>query len=296
MRKGNGMLRVAVATVLSLTLVWTMVFADEPKSDIAAALPARVGQWKKPDKPALYSRDTLYSYIDGGSELYLAFNFVGAITFEYAAGEDDTIKVDIFDMGSPRGAFGAFAHGRETLAEEVGQGSDYSGGLLTFWKHRWYVSILGYPETEIKRKAIYELGRSIAALIPETGSLPPILAALPRTGLVEASARTFHHPLLQNDYVTVSHENPLGIGKETEAVLARYIRQGERHVLMLVDYPTEDDAEKAQRIFTETVLGGTASARMGERWAGLKRSGKRLVIALDASSRQVVDRVLLEVP
>jgi hypothetical protein len=291
MRKGNGILRVAVATALSLTLVWTMAFADEPKPDFAAALPARVGQWKKPDKPVLYSRDTLYSYIDGGSELYLAFDFVGAITFEYAAGEDDTIKVDIFDMGSPRGAFGAFAHGRETLVEEVGQGSDYGGGLLT-----WYVSILGYPETETKRKAIYELGRSIAALIPETGSLPPILAALPRTGLVEASARTFHHPLLQNDYVTVSHENPLGIGKETEAVLARYVRQGERHVLMLVDYPTEDDAEKAQRVFTETVLGGTASARRGERWAGLKRSGKRLVIALDASSLQAVDRVLLEVP
>ena len=188
--------------------------------------PPRVGQWKKPDKPALYSRDTLYSYIDGGSELYLAFDFVGAVTFEYAAGEDDTIKVDIFDMGSPRGAFGAFAHGRETFAEEVGQGSDYSGGLLTFWKHRWYVSVLGYPETETKRKAIYELGRSIAALIPETGSPPPILAALPRTGLVEASVRTFHHPLLQNDYATVSHENPLGIGKETEAVLARYVAAG----------------------------------------------------------------------
>ncbi|HEY5995466.1 MAG TPA: DUF6599 family protein, partial [Candidatus Deferrimicrobiaceae bacterium] len=215
---------------------------------------------------------------------------------EYAAGEDDTIKVDIFDMGSPRGAFGAFAHGRETLAEEVGQGSDYGGGLLTFWKGRWFVSILGYPETEDKRKAIYELGRSISALIPETGSLPPILAALPKEGLVGASIRTFHHPLLQNDYVTVSFKNPLGIGKETEAVLARYVRQGERHVLMVVDYPSEGDAVEAQRAFTETVLGGTSQGKMGERWAGIRRNGKRVAVALDASSRKVVERVLPEVP
>jgi hypothetical protein len=290
------MRRVVVAAALSLTLGWTMAFADAPKPDFAAGLPAMVGRWKKPDKPAVYDRDTLYTYIDGGSELYLAFDFVGAIAIEYAAGEDDTIKVDLFDMGGPRGAFGAFAHGRETLAEEVGQGSDYGGGLLTFWKGRWFVSILGYPETEDKRKAVYELGKSIAALIPETGSLPPIIAALPKEGLVGASVRTFHHPLLQNDYVTVSFENPLGIGKETEAVLARYALQGERHVLMLVDYPTEDDAGKARRAFTESVLGGAAPARMGDRWAGIRQSGKRLVVALAASSRQVVERVLQEVP
>ncbi|HEY5996251.1 MAG TPA: DUF6599 family protein, partial [Candidatus Deferrimicrobiaceae bacterium] len=108
------MLRAAVVTALSLMLVRTMALAEESRPDFAGRLPARVGKWTKPDKPTLYSGDTLYSYIDGGSELHLAFDFAGAVTFEYAAGEDDTIKVDIFDMGSPRGAFGAFAHGRET--------------------------------------------------------------------------------------------------------------------------------------------------------------------------------------
>ena len=57
--------------------------------------------------------------------------------------------------------------------------------------------------------------RAIAALIPETGSPPAIVHALPKPGLVEASVRTFHHPLLQNDYVTLSHDNPLGIGEKT---------------------------------------------------------------------------------
>lgn len=277
----------------------TVVLAADGEPAFATRLPARVGEWRKPAQPIYYDRKTLYDYIDGGAELYLAFDFVRATTFAYTAGrgdEIDEIKVDVFDMGSPRGAFGVFAHGREAMAAEVGQGSEYGGGLLTFWKHRWFVSVLGYPETESKRQAVYELGRAIAALIPETGEPPAILTALPKPGLVEASARTFHHHLLQNDYVFVSHENPLRIGKGTEAVLARYARQGERHVLMLVDYPTEAAARKAQRGFLGSVLGGATAAKQGDRWAGLKRTGKRLVIALAAPSRQAVNQTLSEVP
>jgi hypothetical protein len=285
-----------IAAGLALLPAHTSALAADGRPDFAGKLPAHVGEWKKPAKPVLYDRKTLYDYIDGGAELYLAFGFVGAVTLEYTAGRDDEIKVDIFDMGSPRGAFGAFAHGRESIAAEVGQGSDYGGGLLTFWKHRWFVSVLGYPETNAKRKAVYELARAIAALIPETGSPPTILGALPKPGLVEASVRTFHHHLLQNDYVTLSHDNPLGIGERTEAVLARYVRQGERHVLMLVDYPSEADAKNGQLGLTASVLGNAAVAKKGDGWVGVKRSGRRLVIALDAPSRQVVDQVLSEVP
>lgn len=279
-----------------LILLTTSVFGGDMKPDFGARLPPRVGAWKKPARPARYDRKTLYQYIDGGAELFLAFDFVGAVAFEYSAGKDDTIKVDIFDMGTPRGAFGLFAHGREAIAAEVGQASDYAGGLLTFWKHRWFVSVQGYPETEAKRKAVYALGRAIAASIPETSPLPAIVAALPRPGLVEASVRTFHHHLLQNDYVTISHGNPLQIGPTTEAVLARYARRGQRHVLMLVDYPGEAEARKAERAFEKSVLGGAAWAKKGDRFAGIKRSGKRLVIALDAPSRQAVTQTLSEVP
>jgi hypothetical protein len=270
--------------------------AAQGSPDFGAKLPARVGAWKKPAQPEHHDRKTLYDYIDGGAELYLAFDFVGAQSFDYSAGEDDEIKVDIFDMGGARGAFGAFAHGRETIAAEVGQGSDYGGGLLTFWKDRWFVSVLGYPETPAKREAVYELGRAIAALIPRTGSLPAIVGALPKAGLLEASVRTFHHHLLQNDYITVSHDNPLHIGPDTEAVLARYRRGSERHVVMLVDYPNEAAAKRAQQSFVDQVLGGSASAKLGERWAAAKRSGQRMIIVLDAASKPIASQRLSEIP
>jgi hypothetical protein len=295
-RNAKVALRLIAIATAALSARQISAFAADVRPDFPARLPAQVGDWKKPAKPELYDRKTLYDYIDGGAELYLAFDFAGAVTFEYSAGKDDEIKVDIFDMGGARGAFGAFAHGREAIAAEVGQGSEYGGGLLTFWKGRWFVSVLGYPETPAKRKAVYELGRAIVALIPETGALPEIVGALPKPGLVQASVRTFHHHLLQNDYVTVSHDNPLGIGAQTEAVLARYQRPSERHVLMLVDYPNEAEARKAELGFIDKVLGGVSTRKKDDRWAGVRRASKRLVIALDAQSKQIVNQVLSEVP
>lgn len=289
------MLRPATVTAALAIVLWQGLAMAESTPDFAAKLPAKVGDWRKPAKPEIYEGKKLFEYIDGGAELYLAFGFVRATAFEYSAGEDDEIKVDVFDMGSPRGAFGAFAHGRETISTEVGQGSEYAGGLLTFWKHRWYVSVLGFPETAAKRKAVYELGKAIAALIPETGTPPAILGVLPKAGLIEASARTFHHHLLQNDYVTIAHDNLLGIGPATEAVLARYDRQGAKHVLLVIDYPTEDEAKAAQRRFVDGPLGG-AAAKKGERFWAQRRNGKRLALVLDAASTQVAEQALSEVP
>jgi hypothetical protein len=288
-----GLLLLTATTLLSVLGTGA---GEEARPDFAARLPAQVGQWKRAHEPARYDRKSLFDYIDGGAELYLAFGFQQAIAFEYLADKDDEIKVDVFDMGSARGAFGVFAHGRESVAAEVGQGSDYGGGLLTFWKHRWFVSVLGYPETEAKRRAVYDLAGRIAALITDTGELPEIVAALPKPGLIEASVRPFYHHLLQNDYLTISHDNPLGIGGESEAVLARYTRSGERHILMMVDYPTESAAGKAQRNFNKAVLGGPSMARHHGRWAGSKRVRNRIVVVLDAPTPLVVKQLLAEIP
>jgi hypothetical protein len=288
-------LSLPLAAIFSLvSLPGTGLAAEAP--DFAGALPVQVGEWKKPAQPMRYDGKSLYDYIDGGAELYRAFGFVTALAFEYEADGDDVIKVDIFDMGSARGAFGVFAHGRETVAAEIGQGSEYAAGLLTLWKGRWFVSVLGYPETPAKRAAVYELGRAVAALVSETGRPPPIVEALPKPGLIEASVRTFHHPLLQNDYLTISYDNPLRIGPDTDAVLARYARQGERHLLLLVEYPSVAEAAKARRSFITLVLHGTTPAKHGPRWAGVKRSGRRLAIVLDVPARQTVHRLLSEVP
>ena len=44
------------------------------------------------------------------------------------------IIVDLFDMGTSQNAYGVFSHARETVEQNFGQGSQYTEGLLIFWK------------------------------------------------------------------------------------------------------------------------------------------------------------------
>ena len=291
------LLRIVVAAALSLTGLPTVALAADGEPDFATRLPAQVGEWRKPAKPVYYERKTLYDYIDGGAELYLAFDFVRATTFAYTAGQDDEIKVDIFDMGSPRGAFGVFAHGREAMAADVGQGSEYGGGLLTFWKHRWFVSVLGYPETESKRKAVYELGQAIAALIPETGAPPAILTALPKLGLVEASASHLpSSPATERLRLRLPRQSLAD--RERHGGGAGSLRARRASGTSCCWWTTRPKRRpgKPSVAFQGRVLGGAAAAKQGDRWAGLRRTGKRLVIVLAARSRQAVNQILSEVP
>ena len=50
-----------------------------------ASLPENVNGWKAALPDTVYDRDTLFSYIDGGAELYRAFNVVETIALRAAA-------------------------------------------------------------------------------------------------------------------------------------------------------------------------------------------------------------------
>ncbi|MBI5481698.1 MAG: hypothetical protein HY906_22770 [Deltaproteobacteria bacterium] len=280
--------------VLGLLLRAGGVAHAAPAPDFAKQLPLEVSGWKRPARPQVYDASNLYEYLDGGAELYISFGVRRVLAFFYEKGKDREIKVDVFDMGTSHNAFGIFAHGRERIETEVGQGSEYSAGLLTFWKDRYYVSVLGYPETEESRAVVRALGRAVAALVPRNGPLPPLVGLLPRPHLVPASVRYFRHHVWLNSACFVAPDNLLGIGKGTEAVLARYAPPGGKHVLVLVEYADAKAAASARRTFAARYLGSPAAGvtRVKERFAGIRIVGRRAVVVLDAPSRAVAEQAL----
>jgi hypothetical protein len=280
--------------VTGLLLVTAGLAHAEAPPDFARRLPLEVKGWRRPAQPQSWDAKNLYEYLDGGAELYLSFGIQRVQAFFYAKGKDREIKVDLFDMGSSHNAFGIFSHGRERIENEVGQGSEYSAGLLTFWKDRYYVSVLGYPETAESREVVYALGRAVAALVPRTGPLPPIVGLLPRPDLLPASVRYFRHHVWLNTAIFVAHDNLLGIGKDTEAVLARYAPPGSKHVLVIVEYPNPKRAEAARQTFAARYLGDqkAAVAKVKQRFAGIRAAGRRVVVVLDAPSRVSVEQTL----
>ncbi len=285
--------------VLMLVVVGLRMDAmSETVSEFNRILPEKIDGWEKTGPPGLYTPENLSKYIDGGAELYLSYNFKAGLSLKYKDPTENEIGVDIFDMGTSYDAFGVFAHSRETIDTSFGQGSEYAAGLLTFWKDRYYVSILAYPETAAKRDVVFKLGRTIAGAIQGEGPLPPILDYLPQENLLPESVRYFHHYIWLNSFYFVSNENVLNIGGDTPAVLAKYRQGDSTFFLLLVRYPDAARAEAAAVQFRQKVLGGAAEgmrALKEGRWTGLECRGDLISAVFNAPDAETVRAVLTKI-
>ncbi|HDT11951.1 MAG TPA: hypothetical protein ENN58_04355 [bacterium] len=266
--------------------------------DFYEVLPDEVNGWKKSRQPGRYTKDTLFDYINGGAELYIAYNFIEALSIEYEKNEDFEIIVDIFDMTSSFDAYGIFSYGREEEDARIGQGSEYNSGLLTFWKDRFYVSILAYPETEDKKKIVLELGNILADSISSKGDLPSILKLLPERNLIPGSVCYLHNHIVLNNLFYISNENILFINNDVPTVLARYKENEQSFYLLILNYPDKRYAEKAHESFLTHYLpdavDGKAETNPGK-WTGCKLKNNLLVVIFDAPSKELLEEYLFYV-
>jgi len=289
-------LLIASAVILILTLFMNLQGQPEmnqPHPDMQRLLhDLTVENWELFEEN-YYNRDNLFDYINGGAELYLSYGFQGLITRLYQRGEQPDIIVDVFDMGTSPNAYGIFSHSCEQLSNEIGQGSQYTMGLLQFWKNRYYVSILASPETDESKETIFKIARVIEKRIETEGALPTILDYLPKEKLLPASIRYFKHHAWQNTYYFITAENIFNITSNTEAVLAKYQDLG---ILMLIEYPREEDASVAQDNFIryfapEDPIKKVVRIEDGT-WTGERLSGNLLIIVFDAPEEAAVHELL----
>lgn len=249
----NDLIRFFTLTVV-LVLEPGIVTLGNTNTTVDTVLPEELLGWlsKSADR-VVYTGDTLYDYIDGGAELYLSYGFRRLVSARYVRLGEPDIVVDLFDMGSSQNAFGVFSQSREVVESEFGQGSQYTEGLLLFWKGPYYVSVLSSPETKLSKQAVFELARKIEKALPEEGPLPDVLSLLPRENLIEESIRYFRHYIWLNSHYYVADENILHIDETTAAVLAKYrsseARRGERQILLVVQYLDEAKASAAYEEF-----------------------------------------------
>lgn len=270
-----------------------------PESELAKLLPNNLEGWKVAEQDRIYDRENLYEYIDGGAELYLSYRFHNVISRMYTAPGQPDILLDLFDMGNSQDAYGVFSHSRETEDRMFGQGSQYTAGLLLFWKDRYFVSILAYPETDESKKAVFNLARHVNAAIEAEGPLPEILNLLPQESLVTESIRYFHHHIWLNSYYFVAQENILHIDENTDVLLAKYGDRPNRYFLLIVKYPTEKEATIAYEDFVKNYvpeLSETPVVRIEDgTWTGCQLMGEHLIIVFNAPTEENALHLIEEV-
>lgn len=263
---------------------------------IAGAVPRTIGSWRAEDPDRRHDPESIFNYIDGHAEVFLAYSMRGCVARRYS-GEDVDIVLDVFEMETPADAFGVFTHDLEGEAVSIGEDSRYRWGWLSFWQGRVFVSITAEDDTETVRKAVLELGRLVAEAAPGESAMPPIVKELPAEGLDRASIRYLYHPQILAWHEPSASRDPLGMGDaDVPVALAEYRRDGATARVLVAEFGTAVRAaaglDGVQRAF-----GVTTDVRRIEgsgQWAAAKVSGRRLAVVYDARDADTVHRLLSE--
>ena len=258
--------------------------------DFGAFLPEATEGWEITEEDRIYNRASLHNYLDGAAELYLSYGFDLLISRSYSKPGQPDIVVDCFDMGSSRDAFGVFSHAGQTGEADFGQGSQYTEGLLLFWKGRYFVSIMAHPETIESKSAVFSLAGKIEDAIAEEGPLPEILNLLPQGSLVRESVLYFRNHVWLNSYCFVSDQDILHIDEGTDALLAKYGDRSERQILLLVRYRNPEDARRACDDFERYYLPELSKTRVVQvedgTWTACVRSTSLVIVVFNAPTEK----------
>ncbi len=250
--------------------------------------PAGLNGWTVGEGPTDYTPSTAYTYMDGAAELFLAYNMKNLTVVRYEKPKRPAIVVEVYTMGSPEDAYGLFSFETDDPGAGIGQGSEFGGGLLRFWKGPYFVSVYGDGTGEDVEKATLSLGREVASAITETGNPPRIMSLLPLKVPPFTRTRSWfvRNYVLLNQRFPVAHRNILNLSGDVEAVLGRYENGGNRIHLLLVKYPDAARAGEALAQFRKAYMpdakGALSVKTENGKWTVARLTGSIVAVVFDA--------------
>jgi len=262
--------------------------------DLASSIPDKVLDWKSSGKDMIYGRPNLFDYMDGGAEVYLAFDFREVFVRKFVDASGNEIHLDIYDMGSSREAFGIFSFDRQDPEAGIGQDSEYGPGLLKFRQGRYFVSITVSGDEKAAEKAVLELGKAVAPKLGPAGEPPDLLKCLPSAGLKKNRTSYFHDAVHLSNRYFVSSENILHLDAATECVFAEYAGgPRESGALLVVRYPDAAKAQAAGLSFLRAYLpeadAAGAARTEAKKWVMARIRANFVAIVFEAPSKDSAD-------
>jgi len=279
--------KMKVKNIFMLLIILLTFILGGNVADLYTSVPAEINGWVKLEQDEIYDRETLYDYMNGGAEVYLAFDFHKVFVRKYTGPDDNEITLDIYDMGSSSEAFGIFSCDREDEEINIGQGSEYGPGLLRFWKDKYFISIMVMGDEKAAEPVMIDLAKSVDRLIPGKGSVPEILNRLPEKGLKKDSISYFHSAVNLNNRFYIASENVFQLSNKTDCVFAEYYENSDvLGFLLVVRYENAEKAQSAHKSFLRTYMPeavgeGQIQTEDG-RWTISHLEGRVLGVVFDA--------------
>ncbi len=263
---------------------------EKGKMSREVSLPSEVAGWKWDKKDLRYNSKAIFSYMDGAAELYLAYGFVNLTVCRFQRSGQPLITVEIYEMDSSEDSYGVFSYEQQDETAGIGQGSEFGGGLLRFWKGKYFVSIYAEGEGRDVESAILEIGKATANSITSLGSEPKVVSFIPGEdfGLANKSIRYLRSHILLNQRFFIANQNILNLSRKTEAVLVQYIQEKQKTQLLLVRYPNSKEAADAYQSFMKNYLpdAGGKDRLMTEdkKWTFARQRGEFVIIIFGAAT------------
>jgi hypothetical protein len=156
--------------------------------------PGTAQGWDYSEWPETYDPQTLFHYIDGKARAYHEYGFVKLDHAQFATPQGKAvIDVDVYDMGSPEGAFGIYSLERgEGIPLHYKRRVGYMiGSARFFWKGRHYVAITSPDRSPETIEVINTLSLYVENSVPGGTGGVPLLAAFPDEDKVPESEQYF---------------------------------------------------------------------------------------------------------
>lgn len=162
-------------------------------------------------KPAHYSADNLYEYINGAADLYLNYFFNKLSVFEYRNKQKGSITIDIYEHKDINNGFGIYSSEKPSEGDflKIGTEGYYEQGILNFFKGKFYVKISSFGIKENEKNILTKVAENFSKQFEKTTGNPEILSAFPIKNKVKNSERyiaknflghSFLHSAFTSDY------------------------------------------------------------------------------------------------
>lgn len=241
-------------------------------------LPQKVEGWELSSAPRYFGPDNLYDLINGGAEVFVDYGLQKMVTADYSSKDHagKTVTAEIYDMGSPKGAFGRLSRflfeienpskAGEGLPEELSTHGIMGSGDAKVWRGPYLLHLTLLDETaDATEESISKTGKQVLpafarSILKDVGE--------DRTGLEILESFPAEDRIVRTEFWTPGHV--MNIQDLGPGFSARYKDKEDEITLFITEELDSEDAakkaaEKAQgqentvaRAAGKRVVGGSA--------------------------------------
>ncbi len=197
--------------------------------------------WKQSVEVQTFLPKTLYEYIDGAGDLYLAYDFEELKVAEYSNGKKASVTVEVYRHRTPTLAFGIYSEERLPEANYLGLGiqSYMDKNLLNFLQGSYYVKINSYNTGAEDAEVLKAFAGGVAESLGEKGTFPRAFSFFPEDGKKKNSEKfiaihflgySFLHSAFTADYEASGRKFKLFLieaedSNDSKSMIQKYLQQ-----------------------------------------------------------------------